>query len=232
MRILFLGDVVGKSGCLAVTKNLSDQIKKKKIDFVILNGENAGDNGVGITKKNAEEFLNKPETKEALSKLKSEYNEASKKVSKLIDEGDEILKRKVDEVLNKNKDSETVDGEEVKTEEKDVVVETETATEETVSVEEPEEVIVEVETVEVEVPKEEVVEAPVIEEPEVITRKSSEIKISEVCESVSLNSKIMEALIEEGVETYDQIEDMSDEEIVALPGIGKATLKKLRDFKY
>ena len=92
--------------------------------------------------------------------------------------------------------------------------------------------IVEVETVEVEVPKEEVVEAPVVEEPEVITRKSSEIKISEVCESVSLNSKIMEALIEEGVETYDQIEDMSDEEIVALPGIGKATLKKLRDFKY
>ena len=30
MRILFLGDVVGKSGCLAVTQNLSDQIKKKK----------------------------------------------------------------------------------------------------------------------------------------------------------------------------------------------------------
>ena len=30
MKILFLGDVVGKSGCLVVTENLSDQIKKKK----------------------------------------------------------------------------------------------------------------------------------------------------------------------------------------------------------
>ena len=30
MRILFLGDVVGSSGCLAVTKNLPDLIKKKK----------------------------------------------------------------------------------------------------------------------------------------------------------------------------------------------------------
>jgi len=30
MRILFLGDVVGKSGCLAVTENLPGLIKKKK----------------------------------------------------------------------------------------------------------------------------------------------------------------------------------------------------------
>jgi metallophosphoesterase (TIGR00282 family) len=51
MKILFLGDVVGKSGCLAVTHNLSDQIKKKKIDFVIVNGENAADQGVGITEQ-------------------------------------------------------------------------------------------------------------------------------------------------------------------------------------
>jgi hypothetical protein len=51
MKILFLGDVVGKSGCLAVTQNLSDQIKKKKIDFVIVNGENAADQGVGITEQ-------------------------------------------------------------------------------------------------------------------------------------------------------------------------------------
>ena len=51
MRILFLGDVVGRSGCLAVTQNLSDQIKKKKIDFVIVNGENAADQGVGITEQ-------------------------------------------------------------------------------------------------------------------------------------------------------------------------------------
>ena len=57
MRILFLGDVVGKSGCLAVTQNLSDQIKKKKIDFVIVNGENAAEQGVGITEQICNNFF-------------------------------------------------------------------------------------------------------------------------------------------------------------------------------
>jgi len=58
MRILFLGDVVGKSGCLAVSENLPDLIKKKKIDFVIINGENAADQGVGITEKISINFFN------------------------------------------------------------------------------------------------------------------------------------------------------------------------------
>ena len=49
MRILFLGDVVGKAGCISLIKNLPDQIESKKIDFVIANGENAADDGLGIT---------------------------------------------------------------------------------------------------------------------------------------------------------------------------------------
>ena len=57
MNILILGDVMGPSGVKAIKKNLPDIIKKKKIDFVVLNGENAGDKGVGITKKIFEEFL-------------------------------------------------------------------------------------------------------------------------------------------------------------------------------
>ena len=36
MRILFLGDVVGNSGCLKITNNLSDQIKKKKKSTLLL----------------------------------------------------------------------------------------------------------------------------------------------------------------------------------------------------
>ncbi len=51
MRILFLGDVVGISGCTAIFENLKEQIKSKKIDFVVVNGENAADQGVGITEK-------------------------------------------------------------------------------------------------------------------------------------------------------------------------------------
>ena len=57
MNILLLGDIMGPSGRQAIAKKLPYLIKKKKIDFVIVNGENAGDKGVGITKKNFDEFL-------------------------------------------------------------------------------------------------------------------------------------------------------------------------------
>ena len=57
MNILILGDIIGPSGREAIIKKLPNLIKKKKIDFVIVNGENAADSGVGITKKNTEEFF-------------------------------------------------------------------------------------------------------------------------------------------------------------------------------
>ena len=58
MKILLLGDIMGPSGRRAVIDKLPKIIEKKEIDFVILNGENSGDAGVGITKKNFDEFLN------------------------------------------------------------------------------------------------------------------------------------------------------------------------------
>ncbi len=57
MRILFLGDVVGSSGCAKLTKNLLSQKKQKNIDFVIVNGENADESGIGLTKKICEKFF-------------------------------------------------------------------------------------------------------------------------------------------------------------------------------
>ena len=57
MNILILGDIMGPSGREAIIKKLPGLIKKKTIDFVIVNGENAADPGVGITKKNTEEFF-------------------------------------------------------------------------------------------------------------------------------------------------------------------------------
>jgi len=57
MRILFLGDVVGNSGCSKIISNLPDQIKEKKIDFVVANGENASNEGVGITKEICEDLF-------------------------------------------------------------------------------------------------------------------------------------------------------------------------------
>ncbi len=57
MRILVLGDVMGISGRKAIKKNLSKIIKENKIDFSVINGENAADDGKGITKKIAEDFF-------------------------------------------------------------------------------------------------------------------------------------------------------------------------------
>ena len=57
MKILFLGDVVGISGCSKIKKDLLNQIEKNKINFVIVNGENADETGVGLTKEICENFF-------------------------------------------------------------------------------------------------------------------------------------------------------------------------------
>jgi len=57
MNILLLGDIMGPSGRKAIIENLPSLIKKKKLDFVIVNGENSADPGVGITKKITEDFF-------------------------------------------------------------------------------------------------------------------------------------------------------------------------------
>ncbi|MEC7168802.1 MAG: TIGR00282 family metallophosphoesterase [Pseudomonadota bacterium] len=57
MKILVLGDVMGKSGRKALKKNLSNIIEKNTINFAVINGENASDDGKGITKEIAEEFF-------------------------------------------------------------------------------------------------------------------------------------------------------------------------------
>ena len=58
MRILFLGDVVGISGYSKLMNNLLTEIELKKIDFVIVNGENAAAQGVGLTKEICNDFFN------------------------------------------------------------------------------------------------------------------------------------------------------------------------------
>ena len=58
MKILFLGDIVGNSGCVAVKKFLPGIKNSKNIDFVVANGENAAKEGVGITENIVNELLN------------------------------------------------------------------------------------------------------------------------------------------------------------------------------
>ena len=57
MRLLFLGDVVGNVGCSKITNDLLNQINKYQIDFVVVNGENADESGVGLTQKICENFF-------------------------------------------------------------------------------------------------------------------------------------------------------------------------------
>ena len=50
VRVLFLGDIVGEPGRRAVIETLPRLRMERKIDFIIVNGENAA-NGRGITPK-------------------------------------------------------------------------------------------------------------------------------------------------------------------------------------
>ena len=58
MKLLFLGDVVGISGCSKLMNTLLHEIKSKEINFVIVNGENAARQGVGLTKEICNDFFN------------------------------------------------------------------------------------------------------------------------------------------------------------------------------
>ena len=51
MKILLLGDIMGPSGREVIYNKLPNLIKEKNINFVIANGENADDTGVGITEE-------------------------------------------------------------------------------------------------------------------------------------------------------------------------------------
>ena len=58
MKILFLGDVVGLSGRSMILRNLLTKIKEEKIDFVVVNGENSADTGLGLTEEICKDFFN------------------------------------------------------------------------------------------------------------------------------------------------------------------------------
>lgn len=56
MKILAVGDIVGKSGIAKLKECLPNLMQKNEIDFVIVNGENAAD-GMGITEKMYRDIL-------------------------------------------------------------------------------------------------------------------------------------------------------------------------------
>ena len=56
MRVLAVGDIVGRAGLEKLKEVLPKVVEENNIDFVIVNGENAAD-GMGITEKMYKEML-------------------------------------------------------------------------------------------------------------------------------------------------------------------------------
>ena len=56
MRLLFLGDVVGRAGRKAVVDRLPTLVETHRFDFVVVNGENAA-GGFGITEEIAQDLI-------------------------------------------------------------------------------------------------------------------------------------------------------------------------------
>jgi 2',3'-cyclic-nucleotide 2'-phosphodiesterase len=56
MRILFIGDIVGRSGRIALLERLPALVRDWRLDFIAVNGENAA-GGFGITEAIYQEFI-------------------------------------------------------------------------------------------------------------------------------------------------------------------------------
>ena len=56
MKILAVGDLIGNAGIKELRKQIDEIRKEEKIDFTIVNGENAAE-GMGITQKNLDDIL-------------------------------------------------------------------------------------------------------------------------------------------------------------------------------
>lgn len=59
MKILAVGDLVGKSGLKLLEDRLEDIVQEENIDFVIVNGENVAD-GMGMTERDYKAIMNLP----------------------------------------------------------------------------------------------------------------------------------------------------------------------------
>lgn len=55
MRLLFIGDIVGKPGTSAIKEILPVLVSEYNVEFIIANAENAA-NGLGLTRKVALDF--------------------------------------------------------------------------------------------------------------------------------------------------------------------------------
>ena len=109
MNILVMGDVMGPSGRKAIKKDLSKIIKDNNIGFTIINGENAADDGKGITMSFLSSlfgYQDKPATTQKISYIPPELKPYVDEVLKvaLTKPLKSVEWVEVDQIADKNKD--------------------------------------------------------------------------------------------------------------------------------
>jgi len=87
MKVLFIGDIVGKLGRKVIKKRIPDIVKKYNVDFVIANGENTS-HGKGLLKHHYMELLDNGVD---VITLGNHYN-SKNEINKYIDGQDRIVR--------------------------------------------------------------------------------------------------------------------------------------------
>jgi len=171
--------------------------------------------------KDTQEFLEKEETKTAITKIKTEFGEAKQKISTLMDEGDVILKRKVDSFLNKGKEGkegETFDADVTTTSDteqdihKEADVKVKTAEEETIVIK----------------------DAPTVDSTETELKvdlpKAVKPKAEKTIDDLDLTKKIKDILLSTNdFNTVEKLQNATESDLLGISGIGAAAIKKIKD---
>lgn len=155
----------------------------------------------------AQTFLEKPETKELISKVKQSASELKQKAEVFVEESDEKLKKIIEEkFLNKN-------GEAEKKEESQV---------ETTDLKEENKQTDQVET-KVQTENQEVTQT------KDTTEKTPNVPTDIHISQMGFKESVEKTLAEAGFDTKNKLQSATDEQLTALVGIGKATLKLIRE---
>ena len=155
----------------------------------------------------AQTFLEKPETKELISKVKQSASELKQKAEVFVEESDEKLKKIIEEkFLNKNGEAEKKEDSQVEEtdlkEEKQQTDQVETKTQ--------------TDNQEVTKTKDTTEKTPNV---------PTDIHISQM----GFKESVEKTLAEAGFDTKNKLQSATDEQLTALVGIGKATLRSIRE---
>lgn len=166
----------------------------------------------------AQSFLDKPETKELIYKVKQGAVEFKQKAEVFVEESDEKLKKIIEEKFSKKNDN-TSDTE-IKNEAEDSIKTTEYKVQDnTTFTQDENSVDLDNSVVQHEQVKE------VVQKPKKTTKKVTDIHISQM----DFKENLEKTLAEAGFDTKNKLNAATDEQLLALAGVGKATLKVIRE---